>query len=87
MRLIASTLAIAALVSPLRRRVQVFIDRRLYRTRYDTAGTLAAYGATLRHEVNLAQLTDGLVAVVDKTMRPTHVSLWLKPGPDRRPRL
>jgi len=80
---------IAALVSPLRRWVQRIIDRRLYRTRYDTAATLAAFAATLRHGAyaDLAQLNDGLVAVVEQTMRPAHVSLWLKPDPGRNPRL
>lgn len=73
--LVASTLAIAALVQPLRRRVQITIDGRFYRRKYDAAQVVAAFSSTLRQEVDLDQLRDQLVAVVEETMQPTHVAL------------
>jgi hypothetical protein len=76
--IVVSTLLVAALFQPLHRRIQAIIDRRFYRRKYDAARTLAAFSSTLRNEVDLNRLSEQLVEVVQETMQPAYISLWLR---------
>jgi hypothetical protein len=85
--IVLSTLAIAALFFPLRNRVQGFIDRRFYRKKYDAQEVLAGFAATCRHETDVEILTARLAAVIEETLQPANLSVWLKPVTDGRRRL
>jgi hypothetical protein len=76
--IVASTLAIATLFNPLRRRIQTLIDKRFYRRKYDAGKVLAAFGATARDETDLERLTVAMLHVVDETVQPEFVGLWLR---------
>jgi hypothetical protein len=82
--IVATTLLIAALFLPLRRRIQAIVDRRFYRSKYNAAKTLAAFSRTARDEVELDRLTGRLAEVVEETMQPAHISIWLRPLVENR---
>jgi hypothetical protein len=81
--IVATTLLLAGLFTPLRRGIQRGIDRRFYRSKYDSARTLAAFGASLRTETDLRALSERLVMAIHETIQPAHVSRWLSP-PEQR---
>jgi hypothetical protein len=83
--IVATTLLVAALVRPLRNRLQALVDRRFYRSKYDAARTVAGFSDTLRHETELGALQGRLLETVERTMQPTYASIWLRATPADRP--
>src|SRR5439155_13669373 len=83
--IVASTLAIAGIFTPLHRWTQTFVDRRFFRTKFDAAKVLGAFGTTLRDEVDLNRMTAALLTAVEESMQPASVSLWLREPSTRRP--
>ncbi|HEV8193335.1 MAG TPA: hypothetical protein VGP82_17875 [Ktedonobacterales bacterium] len=83
--IVVTTLVIAALLEPLRRRLQALIDRRFYRRKYDAERTLATFTTTLREGMDLPELTSRLLATVEETIQPAHISLWLLNSRERPP--
>jgi hypothetical protein len=79
--IVISTLIVAALFLPLRRQIQTFIDQRFYRRKYDAAHTLARFTGTMAQEVDLQRLANSLIEIVDETMQPAQMSLWLRDPP------
>ena len=79
MAIVASTLAIAGLFAPLRRRIQWLIDRRFYRKKYDARKTPETFSTKLREVTDLAALSDDLILVIKVTVQPAHIYLWLRP--------
>lgn len=84
MLIVVTTLVIAALVGPLRTRLQQGVDRRFYRRKYDAGRTVAAFGVGLRNQDDLEGIGDQLLTAVDHTLQPSHVSLWLRPARNER---
>jgi len=82
--IVVSTLLIAALFAPLRKRVQTAVDRRFYRQKYDAQQVLAQFAITARDETDMDKLTVELVRVVQETMQPQSLSVWIKPGEVKR---
>jgi hypothetical protein len=82
--IVGSTLAVAAVFQPLRRRIQTTVDRRFYRQRYDASRTLEVFGARLRDDIDLDNLSSELLAIVHRTMQPKRASVWLRPA-ERKP--
>jgi hypothetical protein len=84
---VVAALIVTALFQPLRERVQIFVDRRFYRAKYNATRTLEQFASQVRDQVEIDQLAAGLVAVVRETMQPTHASLWLRPPAHSNPPL
>jgi hypothetical protein len=83
LNIVISTLAIAALFNPLRQRLQNFVDRRFYRQKYDAEQAITRFSSTARDEVDMERLAGELLEVVEATMQPKEISLWLKSSKGR----